>query len=307
MNPTDRRRTVLRRMALLCAALVLAIVGLSAHMRLVKAGLGCSDWPGCYGRQLREARPGVAAPDDAATGAAARVVHRIAAVAALLVVVSMVVLSLGRQPAMHREGTVALGLLGLALFLAVLGRWTAQARAPAVPVGNLLGGFAMLALSWRLAAPDAPRPAPRLRTWARWLVLLLLVQIALGGLVSAGFAGLSCDGWAACLAAARELDWSLLDPWREPVLGSAPPYNPDGALAQLVHRAGGALVLGVAVPLGLVLLRQPQRRAGIGLLVLVSIQAALGPALVMLGLPLWPTLAHNLVAALLLALVLRLA
>lgn len=303
MNPTDRRQAMLRRMAWLCAALVLAIVALSAHMRLTKAGLGCSDWPACYGSHLRDGRPGPALE----AGATARVVHRIAAVGALLVVVSMVVLALGRRPAMRDEAALAAGLLGLALLLALIGRWSAQARAPAVPVGNLLGGFAMLALSWRLATLQRPRPAARLRWWARALVVLLLVQIALGGLVSAGFAGLSCDGWAACAAAARELDWSVLDPWREPVFAAAPPYNPDGALAQFAHRAGAVLVLAVAAPLGLALLRQPQRRAGMGLLVLLALQLALGPALVALALPLWLALAHNLVAALLLALVLSLA
>ena len=90
---------------------------------------------------------------------------------------------------------MALGLLALALFLAMLGRWTADARVPAVVLGNLLAGFAMFALSCRLALATSARPRARAACRGAWVTVagaVLVAQIALGGLVSAAHAGLSC-------------------------------------------------------------------------------------------------------------------
>ena len=68
MSLTDRRLHVLRRLALLCAVMVLAVTSLSAFLRLSKAGLGCADWPACYGQDLRHLQQGIAAPRRAADG-----------------------------------------------------------------------------------------------------------------------------------------------------------------------------------------------------------------------------------------------
>ncbi len=111
---------------------------------------------------------------DTAT-AAARLAHRVIASTALLLILVMVMTALASRPALWPEGRMTLWLLFLALFLAVLGRWTSDARLPAVTLGNLLGGFAMFAVSVRLAltttAPSSiASPAPRrLAPWA-WLL-----------------------------------------------------------------------------------------------------------------------------------------
>ena len=134
------RMASLRKVALACAVLVLAITSLSAFLRLSASGLGCEPWPQCYGQSLRDRQQGVVAP---ATGivTAARIAHRIAAVAALLLIIVMVMNTWSKAPVLRREGTMVLGLLFLALFLAILGRWTANAKVPAVVLGNLVGGF----------------------------------------------------------------------------------------------------------------------------------------------------------------------
>jgi cytochrome c oxidase assembly protein subunit 15 len=312
MTHADRRIALLHRMALLCAALVLTITSLSAFMRLSKAGLGCQPWPQCYGQSLRELQQGGIAPKaDAATAtAAARVVHRIAAVAALIVVIMMVMTTMTTRPVLWREGRIALALLGLTLFLAVLGLWTANSRVPAVALGNLLAGFAMFALSCRLAQASRPRTqagttaSPRLAHWA-WLgVALLATQIALGGLVSASYAGLSCPMLASCDLGGAS--WQTVNPWYEPLLDLAAPTNPAGALANVIHRAGALVVAAVLLPLGMAAWRSG-RRAGGAIVMLLLIQGALGVVLVIGALPLAAALAHNVVAALLLAAVLGLA
>ncbi|HEX7383311.1 MAG TPA: COX15/CtaA family protein, partial [Burkholderiaceae bacterium] len=132
--------------------------------------------------------------------------------------------------------------------------------------------------------------------------LVVLMQAALGGLVSAGYAGLACPGLA---CDAHGVPWSALDPWREPVLGAA--GNVAGARLQLVHRAGALVVVALLVPLALLAWRARRRGAALALLGLLALQCALGVALVLGRLPLPAALAHNLAAVLLLLAVTELA
>ena len=320
MNVAQRRFVFLRRVAVLCGVLVLAITSLSAFIRLSGAGLGCSDWPRCYGQVLREAQrdeqAGIGDSDavaaaarigDSAAVAGARLAHRVLAVAALLLVIAMVMSCFATMPTLALQGRIALALLGIALFLAVLGRWTSGARVPAVAMGNLLGGFAMLALCARMAG-SAPSPQrPRLGAWAWAGAAVLLCQIALGGLVSAGYAGLSCPSLTGCDLSATVGVWEALNPWREPRFDATLPANPAAALVQAVHRAGALVTLLVLLPLGVLAMRRGRRRSGAVLLALLAIQVALGILMVVHALPFPLALAHNLVAALLLAVVARLA
>jgi cytochrome c oxidase assembly protein subunit 15 len=301
-------------LALACAALVLAITSLSAFIRLSQAGLGCQPWPQCYAQSLEAAGQRAAPPTEGAV-AVARITHRVVAVAALLLVIALVMMTLSKVPVLWREGRMALGLLALALFLAILGRWTTDARVPAVMLGNLLAGFAMFALSWRLAESTHHHPTAiaataataalhSLTRWARVGLALLVAQIILGGLVSAGHAGLSCPQLLACDVAGGS--WQLLNPWHETPLDVADPVNPAGALVHGLHRAGAVLVAAVLLPLGVAAWRSG-RRAGAAVILLLVVQAALGVLLVTGGLPLPMALAHNVTAALLLAAVLGLA
>jgi heme a synthase len=292
------RAPMLRRLAWWCAALVLAVTSLSAYLRLAKAGLGCTDWPACYAQSQRE--PPAAAPQATNDIGAARFAHRVAALLVLGLIVVMLSLAPPRGTGWRGEPGTVLALLVLALLLAFLGRWSMAARVPAVTLGNLLGGFAMLALSVRLAAPQHSVPRP-LRRVALAAALLLGVQVALGGLVSGSFAGLSCGAWADCLRAASGADWASLDPWREPRLLAQPPFNPDGALPQLLHRALALGVAGILFATAVLAWRDGRHRSAALLCVLLLVQGALGLAMVHLGLPLTLALLHNVVAALVLA------
>ena len=310
MSLSQRRHAWLRRLALVAAALVLAITSLSAFIRLSNAGLGCSEWPQCYGSRLRAVQQNrePAAGSDAVT--VARSTHRLVAVLALLAITTIVMVCFGNRPWLRREGALALAMLALTIGLAVLGRWTAGARLPAVAIGNLLGGLLILAISWRLAggATEPGRPMLRIAAWVG--VAVLLAQVALGALVSASYSGLSCAAPGDCLraAAAAGWPWQMLNPWREPMFGATPlPLNPSGALTQVVHRGGALLALLVLTPLGIAALRGPRWRDGAALLVLLALQLGLGWLMVATALPLPLALAHNVVAALLLATAARLA
>jgi cytochrome c oxidase assembly protein subunit 15 len=295
----EHRLVILRRLALLCALVVLVVTSLSAFIRQSKAGLGCAEWPQCYGQSLRQLQQGVAVSAEEQTATAiARLVHRVAAVSALLLVLTMVMVCFASRPVLRVEGVMALALLGLALFLAVLGRWSSGARVPAVAMGNLLGGFAMLALSARLAVARRPLLATSGRAWVAAALVLLVVQVTIGGLVSASFAGLSCTAsWFDCLRAAGGVDWSALDPWREPLLAAQPPVNPAGALAQLVHRAAALGLLAVLATLGVLACRRGRPRSAAALWIVLALQMAVGLLMTQGSLPIGLALLHNLLAA----------
>jgi len=296
--PAHRRRLI-QRMAWVCAVMVLLITSLSAYIRLAKAGLGCEPWPQCYGQTLAApAGEGATPPADNAT-AAARLAHRVIASATLLLVLVLLMAALTGRPALWTEGRMALALLVLALFLAVLGRWTGASRLPAVTLGNLLGGFAMFAMAVRLALsggrPTGPAP---LAPWAWLATALLLAQVALGGLVSASPAGLSCPAWGACDLGAGS--WQALNPWVEPPAGRLPTHA-GGSLVHMLHRACGLALAALLLALAWRTLRLGERSAAMALAALPLVQVALGLGVVAQGLPLALTLAHNVVAALLLA------
>jgi cytochrome c oxidase assembly protein subunit 15 len=296
-----------------CALLVLAIAGVSAFLRLSKVGLGCEPWPQCYGQELRALQRGEAIDDAAVRGVAiARLAHRILASTALLLVIMLALGALTAAPVRRSVAALALGLLAVALFLAGLGWITAGSRVPAVALGNLLGGFAMLALSWRLAAREAPAAAqhPALARWAAAALAVLVMQVALGGLLSASLSTFSCSDTSQCVrqAALDGWRWQLLDPWREPLFeaSSTLPINPQGALVNLLHRACALAAALTLLPAAWLARRSGHQRAAAALLMMLALQLALGTWLAGSGATVPAALAHNLLAALMVAALARL-
>jgi cytochrome c oxidase assembly protein subunit 15 len=302
MNPVDGRLSMVRRLAWLCVATVLAVTTLSAFIRVTNAGLGCAEWPRCYGeRGLRPAAGAAAAADETTATIAARVAHRVMAVTALFLVVFVIAICFAERPRLRAAGATAIALLALTLFLAVLGRWSSGSRIPAISIANLVGGFAMLALSVRLAIGAQTPLTPRLRVAAFVASMVLVAQVAIGGLVSTSHAGLSCVGWSDCVAAARELPWSTLDPRREPTLTAQAPFNAAGALSQSIHRSLALLLALLLLPLAIGVFRQGRRRTAAVLAALLAAQLVAGLALAQGSLPLGLALLHNVLAACLLA------
>jgi cytochrome c oxidase assembly protein subunit 15 len=296
-------------MALFAAVLMLATITLSAFMRLSQAGVGCEPWPGCYAQAARDAAQGVATPVVAGHGvAAARLAHRVVASLVLILAIAMVLSTWLTKPALPREGWLAAAVLALAVGLAVLGIVTPGARVPAVTLGNLLGGFLMLALCGRLAAPVQTHSAP-LGAWAVAGAGVVTLQVVLGALVSGSMAALSCNGLSDCMSAAQAggWPWQALNPWQLPVLDTSARVNPAGALTQWLHRVGALIVLPMLALLGALAWQRGRRRAAGALLLLVALQTVTGLLASSGGLPIAGVLLHNLFAALSLALLVRLA
>ena len=282
----------LRRTALACLLLVLAVTTLSAGLRLAHGGPGCEAWPACYGAHLRGESVELA---NQTMLVLARMLHRLSAM--LVLVLALILCAAAWTLHRWRELRLAVGIVVVALGLAVLGRYSAGATLPAIALGNVLGGYTLLALAfaiWRGSGTGARRSRPAVA-----LLILLIVQIALGVLVSAGYAGLSCTGFPGC-GEGSIATWSLLDPMRTPAFAPTPPIHPVGAFTHLLHRGLALLVLVAALATGIAAWRGGRRRAATVLIGLIVLQLALGLTLVFAALPYAAALLHNLVSALLL-------
>ena len=208
-----------------------------------------------------------------------------------------------------RAATLTLMLI---VFQALLGMWTVTwLLKPVVVMGHLLGGMTTLAmLIWMAwSATDSPVRIAGYMAMRRWLigaVVVLAIQIALGGWVSANYAALACgNDFPTCVGR-----WWPPADFREGFVlwrGIGVDYEGgvlDGAARiaiQLAHRMMAVVVFGYVLWLSFKLVRTPGLRfAGSVIVALCIAQVALGIANVMLGLPLWTAVLHNAGAALLL-------
>ena len=189
----------MRALAIVSLLFVLVLVAVSAYLRLHNSGIGCPGWPACYGQigVAEEEAPTIGSTYERLAADAqkpmswATPVHRLVASVLGLLVLGMALLSLRAR----RDRLLSFTLLGLTVFLAWLGIYSSGLHSPAIVMGNLGGGFAMLGLlGWmifRNARPHA-NASRKVRRWVVAALVLLCIQIALGGLTSANFAATAC-------------------------------------------------------------------------------------------------------------------
>jgi len=289
--------------------LVLIVVVLSAWLRLNAFGVGCPDWPSCYGllEPIEQASHGASLAPRTGAG----LVHRVVASLLGLCVIGLVITAVRRRASLPGDWLPALALLVLTVFLSVLGYATPSPRMPLVAIANLMGGLSMAALLWWLSQkPAAARahPVAGLRAAAWVLLVVVLAQVTLGGWVSANFAADACPGLPGCGVPWRDtLDAGAFNPLRSLILevgarGGRLVPGAEGAGIHMVHRLGALLLALVLVPVAWAAWRRgaPVRRTGAVLLVLFAMQVALGAVAVAAKFPLWLVTAHNALATLLL-------
>jgi cytochrome c oxidase assembly protein subunit 15 len=309
------------RLALVATCLALLVVLLGAYTRLTHAGLGCPDWPGCYGfisvpqteMQLAQAELSYPqAPVEAQKGWN-EMIHRYFAGSLGLLIVALA-WQAWRQRA-HPEQPLKLPLLLVAVVIAqaAFGMWTVTLKLwPQVVTGHLLGGFStlslLLLLTLRLSGrwPARHKVSSGLRRLAVLGLLLVIGQVALGGWVSSNYAAVACVDLPTC----HGQWWPSMDFANGFHLTQhiGPNYlggqlDSDARTAiHMSHRLGAGLLSVV-----LLLLAWRLRREGLsqlaGLLLLaLALQVSLGISNVLLHLPLAVAVAHNAGGALLLQL-----
>ena len=313
--------TPYRRLIAAAVALALAVIALGAYVRLSDAGLGCPDWPGCYGHLLgvpdemhEQAAANQAFPErPVETGKAWKeMVHRYFAGTLGLLILGVCLLAWrGEQRRRHAPLLPTL-LLGIVALQAALGMWTVTLLLkPVIVTLHLLGGMTTLALLVALALRETvPARAaidgglPRLAGLA---LLAVFVQIALGGWVSSNYAALACTDFPTCQGEWRPpMDFAHgFAVFRELGQTAHGELLPFAALTAIhwMHRLGALGVKAQVGALALALWRTggPSWRSwSLVLAGALALQVGLGIANVLLSLPLLLAVAHNLGAALLL-------
>ena len=299
----------MKRLVLGSIALASVVVVLGAYTRLVDAGLGCPDWPGCYGFLSVPATPeDVAAaealfPDSPVEPDKAwpEMVHRY--FAASLGLLALVIWAVAWRQRMRMTLPVALVVLVIAQ--GIFGAWTVTLKLwPQVVTVHLLGGFATLALLWVYALKvEAVRSVPvpgKLAGHAAAAIGIVVLQVALGGWTSSNYAALACPDFPACHGSLLpDMDFragfNLAQRVGPNYLGGVMTSEARVAI-QMTHRLGAFIVL-LAVGWLAIRLVGPLRWALAGVLIA---QFGLGVANVLAQLPLAVATLHNAGAALLL-------
>ena len=308
--------SLFKKMLTFTIVLAWCVLMLGAFTRLTDAGLGCPDWPGCYGHYLPDSitqLPSLAHPLDLLK-ALTEMYHRYLA-GTLITTIVFCLLLLGFRPTIrqHMPGILPLCLFCLLGFQAALGMWTVTLKLlPTVVMAHLLGGFLIFACLVAMRAAFAEKVVMTTNPYRKWLglgVLLLFCQVALGAWVSSNYAGISCFGFPTCNGM-----WMPPLNWDEAFHLSHPiGVNYQGGLmsvdarmtVQWVHRLGALLIsvywISLIFLLWFNIKVQTYRRFIMTFALLLLLQLGLGVVNVLYLLPLPAAVLHNGIAALLFA------
>ena len=198
---------VVKKLVFISILLTLVVVALGAYTRLTHAGLGCPDWPTCYGlidvpetaEQIAKAELSYPERQVEPEKAWNEMIHRYFAGTLGLLILAIAFLSFKNRT----QGTplrLPLLILAIVIFQAALGMWTVTMKLmPIVVMGHLLGGFTTLCLLFllylRLNSSRINRSDFAVKKYGRYALLGIVIlagQIALGGWTSSNYAALSC-------------------------------------------------------------------------------------------------------------------
>lgn len=319
------------RLAVIALVLAVLVIMLGAYTRLTDAGLGCPDWPGCYGHiVLPNTQPGLVNAQQSYPGqpivahkAWTEMVHRyFAGTLGTLIIILAVWAIINWRRDMPQPMVTPFLLIAVLIFQAVLGMWTVTLKLlPLVVTGHLLGGMAIAGLlSWLVSATNLNRPAilaigHGMKSLLIIGLLILIIQLFLGAWTSTNYAALAC---AADFPTCRGSLWPSMD-WSHAfnILSPIGPNYEGGRLEmvarvtiQMAHRYWALITfVYLAILAMIMLIAKPfaslRCLAGI-LLILLCLQVTLGILNVVKLLPLAIAVAHNGVAVLLLIIVVTL-
>jgi cytochrome c oxidase assembly protein subunit 15 len=316
--------TWIRRLALIGAILCLGVVVLGGYTRLSDSGLGCPDWPGCFGHVAPTGSAEHYATPADVRKAWIEMIHRYAASTLGLLIIAITVLSIRAR----RERGVSVGfsfaLLALVVFQGMLGMLTVTwLLKPLIVTGHLVGGLTTFALLWWQWLSMRARAQPvvghsvlagnvlvesgaRARLFAGLALAALALQVALGGWTSSNYAALACPDVPKCQAQwipdANYEDAFVL--WRGLGINYAGGVldHPARVAIHFMHRVGAvvaSVLLLLAAFLALRGLGSGPRWAALAVIAALALQISIGVFMVLRAFPLELAAAHNAGAALL--------
>jgi len=308
-----------KRLTLFATLLALIVVSFGAYTRLTDSGLGCPDWPGCYGTlsvpesidQIEMAQ--AVYPDSPVEPEKAwiEMIHRY--IAGILGVMILVItfMSIRLRDQINYSLKWPFFLLGFVIFQAALGMWTVTLLLkPAVVSSHLLGGMTVLGILTFLMHRNYGTHRENFvsnrfeRKIIRFSLVLLFIQIALGGWTSTNYAALACTDYPTCHGSLiPEMDFSnAFTIFRElGVTSLGEPLSLEALHAiQWVHRVGAIVLLGYLLFVAYILkVNQGFNMWRNVLILVISLQFIIGIANLLLHLPIVLATLHNLGAALL--------
>jgi len=304
--------------------LAFVVVILGAWTRLADAGLGCPDWPGCYGHlTVPDHHPdgtvieGFDRPLEAFKGWM-EMIHRYAAGILGLVIFTIAYLVMRGKPSFHQGLGLPIFLSFFVILQAAFGMWTVTLKVhPVIVTTHLLGGFATASMIFWLRLKQSrpqlhPTYVPRKVRFLTLVVLLALIfQIIMGGWTSTNYAALSCG---ADFPTCQGQWWPTMDFGDAFFLGPlGHDYefgvleNPARTAIQVIHRIGAIVVLTLSLILLASIARYRHMKGNvIAIALILFTQIVLGIVNVMWSLPLPIAVAHNAVALMLLLSILAL-
>jgi cytochrome c oxidase assembly protein subunit 15 len=312
-----------RKLIAFTTVVTLCLIVLGAYVRLSDAGLGCPDWPGCYGnltpahsaaeiRATESAQPG----GPVSMGKAWKeMVHRYLAMVVGALIAAIMFAAWRNRRRWAQPPLLPTVIAAAVVFQAALGAWTVTLLLkPAIVTCHLLGGIAILALlTWLLTRQqgvgkwaEGIMASAGVNMFALIALVVLFGQIVLGGWVSTNYAALACQDLPTCHGAwVPEMDFANAFHVIRP-LG----VGPTGELLRMealtaihwAHRVGAMVTLLVVGTFAWRLMKiHAAAKAAHMLMVLLGLQILLGLSNVFFSLPLAVAVGHNGVAAMLFA------
>ncbi|PKO45875.1 MAG: heme A synthase [Betaproteobacteria bacterium HGW-Betaproteobacteria-22] len=309
-----------RRLSLLATVLALCVVVLGAYVRLSDAGLGCPDWPGCYGTltvpqsELAIQKAQTLHPDSPIDSSKAwkEMAHRYLAGALGLLVLALFISAWRNKSHLKVNSALPTALLVIIIAQALLGMWTVtMLLKPAIVSAHLIGGMATLAIltwithrHWQTNG-NAPNIKPKIKLMARGAMIILFIQILLGGWTSTNYAALACTDFPTCHGAwFPEMDFKdafhVVRALGESINGGNLTL-PALTAIQWTHRLGALFTfIYISLLIVIIIFKAPALRSLAAILsLLLVLQISIGIANLLLQLPLALAVSHNLGAALL--------
>lgn len=310
-----------KKLIIAATFLAFAVTILGAYVRLSDAGLGCPDWPGCYGKlspahahqEIAEAHAELPHGPVSHAKAWKEMSHRYLASGLGLLIVIIGGMAWVKRNQLQQAIGLPLFLIGFVILQGLFGMWTVTLKlTPIIVTAHLLGGMITLSLLtwlWQRQSHDIPAvrgvDAEWIKPYANIALLMVFLQIALGGWVSSNYAALACPDFPTCHGAwVPNMDLQhAFQLVRDLGMTAQGTLLPGEALTAIhwVHRVGAVLTLLIVGLLVFKMLRVAAlARAAFLIASVLVLQLSLGIANVLLSLPLPVAVAHNAVAALLL-------